>query len=340
MKENQLILIIGAVLSAIILAAPLFAADFEITKVIEVGPADGLPIPNPLLWSPDGLRLAFFHNNWLMISDTLGYTRRIFETSMSPVRCNWLSDNEIALMQVGRITGGRATKLSIVDLVTGTEEILVEKKVKFRDEVEHDLAFIDGPKKSVEGRLYLTKEKSGHKSAEFLKSRYRPEVDTLVTMEYSILRGGDDGIYRVSLTGADSVRLCKKPGDYLPLPLSMSPDGESVMSRGTLIRLSDSTFTILDTAFKSCPKGTKICGITFGNFSTALPEVLFQRSCDDGESYEVLSTWVYNLDTGELTSIDSLAHLVGSNSPCYGPDGITIACLSEGKAYLIKRRVL
>lgn len=92
MKENQLVSIIRAVLSAIILAAPLFAADFEITKVIEVSPADSVPFMWPVKWSPDGTMISYFSKGYTMISDTLENTYQVRKVESLPRVYEWASD--------------------------------------------------------------------------------------------------------------------------------------------------------------------------------------------------------------------------------------------------------
>ncbi|MEP0829258.1 MAG: hypothetical protein HRF51_12120 [bacterium] len=322
------------------MAAPLFAADFEITKVIEIGPADRVPFIQPIKWSPDGTKLSYFKDSWLMISDTLGYSLPVYEATMFPQRYEWLSDNEIVLLQLGRLKGGKATKLSIIDLKTGQEEIVIDKKEKFKEADENDSTFFDGPRVSIEGNIYYNMEKRKRTKSGIPKSKYASKNDAEILTTNHYLSWGSDGLYKVKLDRSDSVRIGPKLHPDPLFPPDQRRDGAYVMYSGTLMHVPDSVITIIDTIFKSRPVNTVVCGIIFGSFNSTIPEVLFQRSCDDGEQYSVNGVWTYNLRSGELMSLDSAAKLTECNSPCYAPDGITIGCLSDGKAYLIKRRAL
>lgn len=275
-----------------------------------------------------------------MISDTLGHSQAVCQATMYPHRYEWLSDNEIVLLQLGRLSGGKATKLSIIDLKTGQEEIIIDKKEKFREADEHDSTQFDGPMLSIEGNVYYTMEKRSGKRSAIPKSRYAKRDDREILRNNHYLAWGEDGVYKHWLNRRDSLRLGPRLHPHPILPPELSWDAKYIIYRGTLLRLGDSAIVIIDTMFRSRPANTVVCGIIFGAFSSAIPEFLFQRSCDDGETYNVLSVWTYNLNSRELTNLDTLANLTQCSFPVYAPDGLTIACLSQQKAYLIKRRVL
>ena len=82
-----------------LLYSPARALDFRITEVVPVGPSYGGGLTEPAQWSPDGTKLAYFHEGHLMIADTLGNSRQAAEIDLPPHRFVWASNNEIILYQ-------------------------------------------------------------------------------------------------------------------------------------------------------------------------------------------------------------------------------------------------
>jgi hypothetical protein len=338
MKENQLISMLGVVLAAIFLTVPLLAADFEITKVIEVGPADRVPFIQPIKWSPDGTRLSYFKDNWLMISDTLGRTQPVYQSTMFPQRYEWLSENEIVLLQLGRLKGGKATKMSIIDLKTGQEDIIVDKKEKFREADENDSTFYYGPRVSIEGNVYYTIEKISGKRKIIPGSKYLAKDESEILSNNHFLSWGEDGVYKIRLDHTDSARIGPKPYPYMPMPPIMSPSGQYIVDGGTVLRLQDSTYLVLDTIVKwGVPNGVH-CGINyFASFNASEDELLFQLSCDDGHSIYAERAGIFKMESHEVIILDTLLNFPSVSSAVFDNRDCRIALLASQKAYIVER---
>ena len=69
---------------------PAWGIDYKITKVVEIGPADEGFMSWPLRWSPDGKWLAYFHNGYLTLSDTLGNSHQVKKIDFFPRRYEWI----------------------------------------------------------------------------------------------------------------------------------------------------------------------------------------------------------------------------------------------------------
>ena len=103
------------------------AGGYKITKVIEVGPAAWVPFQGPLHWSPDGTMLAYFANNYLMISDTLGNTREVKKIDMYPHRCKWVSEDQIGVRLKKKISDDSTLlRLVVIDVGSGRERVVQE----------------------------------------------------------------------------------------------------------------------------------------------------------------------------------------------------------------------
>jgi hypothetical protein len=313
------------------------AGDYTIEKVIEIGPADWVPFLWPIKWSPDGTKISYFYNGYLMISDTLGNTRQVWKANTFPHKYEWLSNNEIIMHQRFMPVNRTIVRLSIIDISTGQEQILVDNTPPDSNMLAVQEVETYGPERTVEGNVYYTDEKVAGKSAIIPQSKYLAPGKTLSVAENHILRWGDNGLYMVRAAMQDSTRLSRKPYDYMPLPPIISPDHKYVMVGGTIQRIADSQFIVMDTCITDKPQKTVGCGFIFCSFNPKGNEILFQRGCDDGESYIVRSIGTFVLGTGRIQILDSLIHLTDCATPVYAPDGCKIAFQSNKKIYIIYR---
>ncbi|MCX6830103.1 MAG: hypothetical protein NT002_12625 [candidate division Zixibacteria bacterium] len=313
------------------------AGDYTIEKVIEIGPADWVPFLWPIKWSPDGTKISYFYNGYLTISDTLGHSRQAWKANTYPHKYEWLSNDEIFMHQ--RFLAGNRTivRLSIIDINTGQERILVDNTPADSNMSAVQEVEVSGPERTVEGNVYYINEKVAGKSAIIPQSKFAPADKASSASDNHILRWGDKGLYLVRADMQDSTRLSRKPYDYIPLPPIISPDHKYIMVGGTIERIADSQYIVMDTCITNKPQKTVGCGFIFCSFNPKGNEILFQRGCDDGESYIVRSIGTFILETGRIQILDSIIHLTDCATPVYAPDGRKIAFQSNKKIYIIYR---
>ncbi|MCX6829683.1 MAG: hypothetical protein NT002_10445 [candidate division Zixibacteria bacterium] len=327
------------------------AGDYTIEKVIEIGPADWVPFLWPIKWSPDGTKISYFSRGYLMISDTLGNTRQVKNVDMLPFRYEWVSDKEIAITFKGREKGGAIPyRLSLLDIENGQETILEQFD---RNGVGDDSIMVtnfEGPFKTLEGTVCYNIAKrryegSGdYRKATDQKSTLVPIISRTKTTSSQksmsndhFVRWGTTGLYYVNADASDSVRIARKPYQDMTGPLGINRDRTYILMGGTMQRLADSTYIVLDTILKQHPPKTVQCGFEFGSFNPSDHEILFQIACDDDKSYEVNQIGTYNYLNNRFVILDSLIGITNGTAPVYAPNGRSIAFLANNKVYIIIR---
>ena len=197
---------------------PAWGIDYKITKVVEIGPADPVPFIGPLKWSPDGQWISYFHKGYLMLSDTLGQSHQVCKMEMMPWKYEWLSNNEIVIHSKISRNGQSHFKLSIIDISTEGENIIIDKTESWQDQVEKDLPSYDGPRKTLEGNvLYLAKNKSGIK-AYLVAGKYGNSQESLNLNDNHIISWGEDGLYVVRTDFNDSIKIACFAVDLQRIP--------------------------------------------------------------------------------------------------------------------------
>lgn len=327
----------------LIIASTSVADGYKITNVIEVGPAARIPFIGPLKWSPDGTKLAYFAHDQLMITDTLGNSSAVAKIEQEPRRFEWVSDDEIAIMLVDRQSGGPTNyALTAIDISNGQARI-VDQFVRRRDFGVGDV-FIEGPFLSLEGNAYYIHKVFVDGFVRTPLGRRGMSVDELRLLGAKgaadhVLRWDSLGLYRVTLSGTDSLRICDQPNAAMWKPTEMSPDRTHIVNGGLLIRLADEQKIVLDTMHFERPAGA-VCSFGFVTFSPIGTEVLFHLSCDDGENQLFDKIGTFDYFTNEFTLLEAGTGLKECVSPIFGPDGHRIAVLCQGVLYIIEREVL
>jgi hypothetical protein len=334
---------------AVLIVFTLFAGmvsggGYKITKVIDVGPADIGPMVWPFKWSPDGIHLAYFSGGALNVCDTLGKNYGVFSFDLSVHRYEWLSDYEILIhgFRDTAVSGRPAyyNRLAELDILNGNQTILEEYFRLPGSDADNNPKSFNGPWRAIEGPLYyrtnISKSITGRQKATLIvPGNTSPSKHQVKDMHYPAW--GDDGLYLVSLDRFDSVRIGPKPTSHIPLPPEISQDKKYYIHGGTICRLIDSSYIVLDTIIKDLPPKTTGCNIIYSQFNPVRAEVLFTIIYSDMDEYEVMAVGTYDLGTGELTIIDPQCGLTECNAPSYGPTGSKIALASRGHLFIIYR---
>jgi hypothetical protein len=340
MKQGVIIFLLAFTLIAIFSINQCSSAqDFKIEKVIEIGPAARGPIYQPLKWSPDGSRIAYFNNLDLMIWDTTGNTRTINTATFPPHSFEWFSDSML-IVHITNYNGARGSQNEIytVNAYSGLTENLENFTRRLDPADTSGIIDFEGPKKTIEGGVYYSIYRKGGHLTKLMAPAGKYNKSAATSDNNHFLAWGKDGLYKINIDHRDSVRLGPKPYDNMPLPPVMSPDQKYIIDGGTMMRLKDSVYIVLDTILKEIPPKTAGCGYLLGSFNPNAPEFVFTRSCDDGHNYVVRSIGIFNYETGAFGLLDDLLSLTGCHSATYSPDGLNISLISNGKLYVAYRR--
>jgi len=344
MKQHVLGTLLFLVLSAfLILTTTGRAGEYEIVKTVKVGPCSSEPMLGPFKWSPDGSRLAFFGSKSLLLSDTLANSTTITEFSSYPHRFEWVNDNELCLhLQSSFAEDSVLNKLVLFDIENKTTTLLDEFwQYKFFPSRSEPLHEFDGPRVTLEGNLYYTHTTINRASSADGKTNERRliKADKDASLENNhVLCWGDDGLYRVNLLWADSVRIAPKPYRYIPFTPVLNHDGTLALLGETLIELKDSTAYNYYWKVRPEPDSGVYCGLAYVSFNPRSEEILFQLACDNGDKTIADSIGVYNYLTTEMTIFSPPDGNDRCWTPVYAPDGNKIAFWSDGNLYIMYRR--
>jgi len=336
-----------------------YAAGYKVTKVIEVGPAASVPfVGGPLKWSPDGTKLGYFANNYLMISDTLGNSRQVWkiDIGITPRRFEWVSNDKVAINLPKRRESDSALykTITLVDVNTGQDEVIVSDQPGALKPVggRTGRTFFEGPFLSLEGNAYYMIKTCTGRSKEIPSGRgtapetidephwFFPDKAPALKDNHFIRWYLKEGLYEINLTGSDSTRIAPTPFSYIGPFAAVSPDRSYVMNGGTMIRTVDSTCIVLDTIPVKVPEGATACGFDRVSFNPKSSEVLFELTCDDGHKVIADRIGTFDYVTSEFTLYDAPAGAQHCTTPAYAPDGKKIAFLADYKAYIIYRELI
>lgn len=316
------------------------ALDFEITEVIEVGSIYRGGMLRPAQWSPDGVWLAYFQGQQLMIADSLGRTRSVAATEWVPRRFCWVDNSTIAIYEKLFLSAKESShRLLKVDIVTGAQVVLEEftrNTLTRRKNARREFA---GPYLTVDGSAYYRVEEQGQGSVHMipLGDGQRPSL-----RENRILRTGEDALYLVRSDFSDSLKISHHPyKPYVTLPMNLSRDRTHIMFGGTIVRLADDKVISLDTLplVKNHPEDTYGCGICEESFNPVYSEVAFLLSCDDGHSYVVNRMGVFDYQSYNYQILDDMLGRTNCANPAYAPDGKRMSFVSDGTLYILRREI-
>jgi hypothetical protein len=335
-------------------------AEYEITKIIEVGPTDRAPTVWPLKWSPDGAQLAYFLNRSLYISDTLGNSREITHFELFPHRYEWLSDYEI-IIHLQKYTVPQPHKLVKVDVKTSQVSVLEEYTRRLGIRARNNPNSFAGPFLTVEGRLYYRTNvlratvydpaiQSEPMPVIFPESAYPRKTVAPAPEENHILSWGKDGLYMIKGDLSDSTEIAPKQRHPVKTPVANSKDQLYYMIHSKICNFKDTICISLDT-FLTRYAGVIGYDFLYYSFNPRDEEILFELICeknenlekgmpyDERKSYEEFSMATFNYAANRLTVLDSLIDLQGCMTPTYAPDGLKIAFLHGGNAHIMYRRI-
>ncbi len=317
------------------------ALDYKITEVIEVGEAGFAPFINPLIWSPDGTKIAFTKAGTIYISDTLGNVQEIIKPEMPLHRWDWVSDSEIAVYtrkRTGPGGGDLTHRISIIDVNLKKETALRDFNTFYGFREVEGFSEYYGPLKSIEGNSYYAQKRySSNKSNVAVIPHAFEQSKAVQIANDHFLRWGDSGLYKVRLDETDSTWLAKKPFLQMgPKPIASS-HLNFAMDGGQLLRLKDSTLISVDTLIGPLPPETDDCAILWSSFNPVATEILFTITCSKGENYPVNRIATLDYTTFELTVIDTITGLTSCAAPAFSPNGKKIAFMSRNRAYILAR---
>jgi len=330
-----------------------FGAGYKVTKVVEVGPAAWVPFTGPLKWSPDGTKLAYFANNYLMISDTLGNSREVWkiDIGITPRRFEWASNDKVAINLPKRRASDSALykTITVVDIHTGQETTVTEWQSVSRAVGN---IYYEGPFLTLErNAYYLKKTHTGHRrqiplgwTAETIDEPHWFFPDKSLSFEQNhFIHWHADGLYLVNLDHTDSISPVVSPHPGGAMTAAISPDTSYVFMGDRLIRVTDSAEINVNDFAGEPPDGTFGCGFMFLSFNPKTTEILFNQTCDgespSGGEYVIDRIGTFNYSTDEFIILDTVIGIQNCTAPVYAPDGKKIAFLDNDdyKAYIICR---
>jgi hypothetical protein len=346
-------LVFGFLLTFALTGLTPLAARYKVTRVIEVGPAVPLLTGGALKWSPDGTMLAYFADNYLMISDTLGNSRQVAPIAppMFPARAEWVSNNEFAVSLNDREHHDSALyQLVVYDVTTGAER-LVDEYWRTAWTLMPGHESYSGPYLTLEGNAYYVRTVVTGLEGEDLDAVRRSRVFETTRLPLASSRSaatalasshlqiwGKDGLYAVSWNGDDSLKLSDDlAAGALRMGTTVSKDLTWVFRRGVVWnRFTHDTLDVRLFDGESPPE-TQGCGFGGTTFNPCASELLFEHYCEGGESYVVDRVGLFNYDSRQFTLLDTLTGISGGSSPVYNPNGRMIAFYARARGYIVWR---
>jgi hypothetical protein len=344
------LLLSGAILLLLMSCGLIFAADYSIGKVVEVGP--GSPaIVGTLKWSPDGSTLAYFRDGALYVSDTLGASHLVASSDMDALRYEWQSNDDVVVhykQHPSELTD--INQLTKINIKNGRTEQLEAFTRSLDPKIISSTTAFSGPWRTVEGAtVYRSNvmQAKGSKLPEVVKPISAATADKAATTALEsnhLLSWGDDGLYLVRADLKESTLVAPKPANYCPLPAVLSPDRSCYLFRDLLYWFADKRSIMLGTLIskKDYPDGKTFCDFLFYSFNPQGTEILFNMIFSNGSDNEeeIFRMGTYNYVTNQLTILDPLINKLGCETPAYSPDGRKIAFCHQGKTYILYREAL
>ena len=326
------------------------SADYEITKVIEVGPCTGEPSLTPLRWSPDGKYVAYFLNGTLMLSDSLGNSSAITKLDYSPRMFEWLSNNELIINIFKRLSESVVDyKLIQVDVITKEVLTLRTYERKRGPRMTDQEESFDGPWLTAEGHLYVrtnvirsTNKPAGkgylNERVAFFESKYSDaEVENLERND-NIVFWEHDGIYLSKADFGQVKMLGSREKHPIKMPIIINSDLTYYMVHWLICRISDSSCTNILIHIKKHPVEKFLAGPIYYSFNPKMPEVLIGFVYALDEFNEIWRMGTFNYNDLSFTMLDDEINMFGCRAPAYSPDGLKIAFISPNNSLCILYR--
>ena len=325
------------------------AQEFEITDVIEVGPATLAP-SSPVMWSLDGTKIAYFNGRTLMISDTLGKATEIKTFDLSAHRFEWLSDNEIIIRLIQWGTMPRPLKMVIVDILTGNITVLGQFNHGIGIREKNVPYSFSSPLRSLEGNVYYRKNilhanVPGEKAEDkiepivFPESKYEKDRN-IIPSENHYLSWNDNGLNKISCDLLDTTLILNKKLSSVAVSTTLSYDEKYVIKDGYLYSFEDSQIINISLLIDYLPVNMVNAHAYHETFNPIYPEILFDACYQDAQENGTKRIGIYDINSNGVEIIGEQYGLIECWHPVYSPNGNNIASVCDKKLYIICREKL
>ena len=351
-KYARIFIIISFILSLLIVPINTLSADFEIMKVVEVGPCTGEPELSPLRWSPDGKYVAYFYNHTLMLSDSLGNTSTIKKFENTPRRFEWLSDKEIVIHFYDKPPSpGQNNELIRIDITTKEAEVLLSFQLTRGARLKNQENSFSGPFLTAEGHLYIrtnvirsTLWPAGkgylNENIMFVPSKYAKKNDTDYSKTDHIAFWEKDGIYMSKADFSDLRKLGSRSKHPIQSAVVLNHDYTHYMVDWLVCSVADTSCLYIYEYMKDQPPDTYLPFPRCYSFNPKMPEILMDIVFPISENTETWRTGIFNYETQEFTMLDNAINIFSIWASAYCPDGRKIAFRTvDGTLYILYRTI-
>jgi len=341
------------ILSMICLALPTYvsATDFQITSVRKLGDATWTIAPGLVKFSPNGNLISYIHSSAIVVSDTAGAIIGEFALDGRMMKYEWIDDSQLVVMENENSRAPNPIRrLALLDLPTNTRRVVREYIRNDQSPLQKSMAFED-LFRTASGSVFTRTVSDGSllkidEDGDVIKPASRRGLDMQDSdME---LFWGRGGLFKRRIGGKDSLWVGPRPVHpqvFLRKP-SWDPELKYAIVGGTLLRLADTTFIVIDTMIGAPPEGFAQCGVELPRFNPKYPELVFNLVCYGKEKptdHELLKerdhVALVDTENWEITLLDTLIGLTECSAPAYSPDGLSISVLSQEQIYVIRRSV-
>lgn len=326
-----------------------FGLDYTIKEVIEVGEADFVPFLKPIIWSPDGTRIAFTKGGVIKISDTLGKVQDIIKLDMPIHKWDWVSDSQIAAYMRTFTGNGPETieELCLVNTTTNTKSVIHSFTVERNYREIPNKTISEGPYETVEGNKYyiVTTFNADKNNSKTTERRSFIDNKSIALTNDHLLRWSGDNLYKIRLDNTDSTWLAKRPASVLEVTgrTYFNNDKSHILIRDGIINLKDTSFIDLVAKVRPFPPNTVGCDFVWFSFCPTASEILFTSVCEVSETHDISNEiWrigTYDYLNNDFRIIDTLINIPNCVAPSYSPNGQRIAFLANGKVYILDRKI-
>lgn len=305
------------------------AQDYEITKVIKVGPCGGGPLFRPVKWSPDGSMIAYFNRQKLMVSDTLGETREVFTINYVARPFEWISDSEIVLYQREYNNNPyRKYKLSIITL-SGTETVLEEEEVsRF---VRPRKPSFSPPRKTPTGIVYYDSDAKRTDDRLIILTRAKKSQPISPSEHYYVTSVGGN-LCKISLDDKDTLTVL--PGRYAGVVVNKEFGMMLAEGPDTTAYLYNLRSGSCDTIYfpRVQPREDVFCSVMGYEFNSVENQVIYFVTCDEkyGDYTTKNAICLYDISRKRSIALSPLTESDYESSPLFSPNGRYFSFVAGG----------